>query len=79
MLLLKVQEFAYLVFEPRGVGYSPRLFLEGSFRVVEHAVTEAHTTVVAAENVVVLASFAAFPEFLVLGEFRECHGLVTQT
>lgn len=74
-----MENLAEFVGHPCAVGCEPRLALHFGARVVEHAVAETHAAVVAGEDIVVLATLAALPEFLVGGEFGERDGFVAQT
>ena len=74
--LFQVEQLFDAVVQPHYVGGSLGRPFELGFGVIEHACAETHAAVVALEYVKVHTSLAALPEFLVVGEFGECHGSV---
>ena len=66
------------ILDSHSVWAPPRLLHERSLWVVEHTCAEAHTTIVALEDIVVAATLATLPELVILSELRECHRLVAE-
>ena len=57
----------------------PRLLDKWCLRVVKHTRTQTHSSVVAHQNIVVATPLATLPELVVVGQFRECNGLVAES
>ena len=67
------------VFDRHSVGTPPRLLHKRCLWVVEHTRTEAHSSFVTREDVVVATTLTTLPELVVLRKLRECYRLVTKT
>ncbi len=52
---------------------------ERLLRVEEHTGAETHTSVVALQDVIIFATLATLPEFLIVGQFGESHWLVAHS
>ena len=78
LLILQMQHLAQAVLPLRHGGYL-NVGVDGcGLGVEEHTGAEAAGTVVALQDVVVLASLATFPKLLVLCQLGQCHRHVAE-